>query len=105
MSFIQANNDDDHGDDVNEPFSDSEPEDGEISTTSSSSSDDSNDDTIEDVSTLYAQDVTSRDIVVPVPCVRIVVVESPESLTNGKLFIVTCTGLQNTSLLKFKIRQ
>ena len=75
---------------TNDDSSSSEPEDGEIATTSDD--DDDGDESDDDAS---QQDVVDRNVGFvppPTPCVRIVVVESPESLTVGKLFIVTCTG-------------
>ena len=66
-------------------ISSSEPEDGEIS---SSDDDDDDDDDVTDDDINDPQPTTT----VATPCIRVVVVESTESMPVGKLFIVTCTG-------------
>ena len=73
---------------------DSEPEDGEISSSEESLSESEDDQ--DGVQTEFVS-VTTTVTSLPTPCIRIVIVETSEDMPIGKLFIVTCTGESNTS--------
>ena len=67
---------------------DSEPEDGEISSSDESLSESEDDQN--EIQTEFGSATTVT--LLPTPCIRIVIVETAEDMPIGKLFIVTCTG-------------